>query len=156
MTLHRFLNGIDQDKMKIDEVQRNLLDALRYFVGKIVEQQLSPKVPSREFVSALTGLVFTLIVDHLPGELIAFSKHANRKVIQDEDIFLYTRKTSLCTHLKEYRILMGDSPKKTVSRPRKTNKNADNDNNNSNNQPINTFVSDDSDNANVYNDDDDI
>lgn len=153
MTLQRFLNGMDQDTMKNDEVQRNLLDALRYFVGKIVEQQLSPKVPSREFVSALTGLVFTLIVDHLPGELIAFSKHANRKVIQDDDIFLFTRKTSLCVHLKEYRILMGDSPKKTISRSKKSHKSNDNDNN-SLNQPIDALVSDDTDDNNVYNDDD--
>lgn len=125
MSLQRFLDGMDQDKMEIDELQKNLLDALRYFVGKIVEQQLSPKVPSREFVSALTGLVFTLLVDHLPNELIAFCRHANRKGITDEDIYLYTRKTSLCAHLKEYRFLMGDTNKKSTSKPRKSGKSTD-------------------------------
>lgn len=154
MTLQRFLDGMDQDTMDIDEVHKNLLDALRYFVGKIVEQQLTPKVPSREFVSALTGLVFTLIVDHLPGELIAFSRHANRKGIQDEDVFLYTRKTSLCAHLKEYRIFMGDSPKKPV-RSKKSSKAIDMD------QPIDSLKSDDSNDGNGFgdgiasNDDDD-
>ena len=149
MTLRRFLDGMDQDEMDIGEVQKNLLDALRYFVGKIVEQQLSPKIPSREFVSAITGLVFTLLVDHLPNELIAFCRHANRKVIQDDDIFLYTRKTSLCAQLKEYRMLMGDSPKKASSRARNTGKSG------GNNKHSLDLSNDDSNDGIAYNDDDD-
>lgn len=113
MTLQRFLNGMDQDTMEIDEVQKSLLDALRYFVGNIVEQHLTPKVPSHDFVSELTGLVYTLLMDHLPSELIAFSHHANRKIIQDEDLFLYCRKTSLCNQLKDFRRQITESPKKT-------------------------------------------
>ena len=112
MSFQAFLSGMDQNTMDIDETKRNLLDALRFFVGKICEQQINPKVPSHEFVSALTALVYTLLDSHLPKELIAFSKHAGRKNIQDEDMYLFCRKTSLREHLIEYRSTLVDSPKK--------------------------------------------
>lgn len=114
MSFHAFLDGMDQNEMELDETKRNLLDALRFFVGKICEQQLKPKVPSHEFVSALTSLVFTLLDEHLPRELLAFSKHAGRKNITDEDVLLFCRKTSLKEYLSEYRksIPSAESPKK--------------------------------------------
>ena len=105
-----FLHGMDEADMNIDEVKHNLLDAIRYFTGNIVEQQLSPKVPTHELISALSGLVYTLLTVRIPKELIAFSKHANRKVIQDEDLYLFARKTSLREMLIEYRNHMIDSP----------------------------------------------
>jgi histone H3/H4 len=116
MRLSRFLAGMDENTMNVDEQQRHLLDALRFFVGKITEQQLSPKIASHQFVSALAGLSFTILVDHLPKELLAFAKHAGRKVIRDEDLFLYLRKTSLQEHLREYRDSISDSPKKPGKR----------------------------------------
>ena len=116
-SLSRFLNGMDEASIDVDEQRRNLLDALRFFIGKICEKQLSPKVPSHEFVSALTGLSFTLLNDHLPKELLAFSRHAGRKAVQDEDFLLYARKTSLQQHLKEYReLLVPEKPKKKPGR----------------------------------------
>ena len=119
MTLQRFLNGMDQKEMDIDEVEKNYLDALRYFVGKIIENELQSKVPSKEFVSAVTGLVFTLIMDHIPKELVAFCKHANRKVIQDEDLFLYTRKTNFAKHLHEFKAANPEEPKKQYQTKKK-------------------------------------
>jgi histone H3/H4 len=116
MTLARFLAGMDETTMNLDEQQRHLLDALRFFVGKITEDQLSPKIASHQFVSALAGLSFTLLVDHLPKELLAFAKHAGRRIVQDEDLFLYTRKTSLQQHLREYRETIADLPKKPAKR----------------------------------------
>jgi histone H3/H4 len=116
MTLARFLAGMDETTMDLDEQQRHLLDALRFFVGKITEDQLSPKISSHQFVSALAGLSFTLLVDHLPKELLAFAKHAGRRIVQDEDLFLYTRKTSLQQHLREYRETIADLPKKPAKR----------------------------------------
>jgi hypothetical protein len=103
MTLARFLAGMDENTMEIDEQQCHLLDALPFFVDKITEQQLSPKMASQQFVSALAGLSFTLLVDHLPKELLAFSKHAGRRAILDDDLLLYLRKTSLQQHLRDYR-----------------------------------------------------
>lgn len=115
--LSRFLDGMDETSLELDEQRRNLLDALRFFTGKICEEQLSPKVPSHEFVSALAGLSFSLLNDHIPRELLAFSKHAGRKVIQDEDFLLFTRKTSLQEHLKQYReLIVPDKPKKKTTR----------------------------------------
>lgn len=112
-SLARFLNGMDESSLEIDEQRKNLLDALRFFTGKICEKQLSPKVPSHEFVSALAGLSFTLLNDHIPRELLAFSKHAGRKVVQDDDFLLFTRKTSLQQHLREYKnLLVPEKPKK--------------------------------------------
>ena len=120
MTLARFLNGMDETTLKMDEQKKNLLDAIRFFVGKICEEQMSPKVPSHEFVSALAGLCFTLLNDHIPRELLAFSKHAGRKVIQDEDFLLYCRKTSLQAHLKEYKDVL--APKAAAKPQRKVKK----------------------------------
>lgn len=102
-TLSRFLDGMNETKMELPGPEKDLLNALRYFTGKIVEQQLSPKAPSHEMVSALTGLVYTLLKDHIPSELIFFMQHAERKAIQDEDFLLYCRKTSLLEHITEYR-----------------------------------------------------
>jgi hypothetical protein len=116
---------MDETTMDLDEQRRSLLDALRFFVGKICEEQFTPKFPSREFVSALAGLCFTLVNDHLPRELLAFAKHANRKQIKDEDLFLYCRKTSLQTHLKEYRELMTDTPKKPSPKAKRATKTLD-------------------------------
>ncbi|EAX96078.1 hypothetical protein TVAG_063810 [Trichomonas vaginalis G3] len=120
--LQRFLNGMDETKMDLPGPEKDLLNALRFFTGKIVEQQLSPKVPSHEMVSALTGLVYTLLKDHIPRELVFFMKHAKRKQIQDEDFLLYCRKTSLLDHLKEYRAQLKENSKTT-----KKKKNADDD-----------------------------
>lgn len=111
---------MDETQMKMDEQTRNLYNALRYFVGKIVQDELgSTKVPSPQFVSALTGLVITLLTDHLPKELIAFAQHAGRKSISDEDFLLYLRKTSLQQAIIKYRDVLNDlSPNK----PEGTNK----------------------------------
>ena len=119
MSFQSFLNGMDQNEMELDETKRNLLDALRFFVGKICEQELKPKVPSHEFVSALTSLVFTLLDTHLPKELIAFSKHAGRKNITDDDMFLFCRKTSLKEYLEEYRKGISVEPPKKQSKKSK-------------------------------------
>ena len=116
-SLARFLDGMDESSLEMDEQRKNLLDALRFFTGKICEKQLSPKVPSHEFVSALAGLSFTLLNDHIPRELLAFSKHAGRKVVQDDDFLLFARKTSLQQHLREYRdLLVPEKPKKKATK----------------------------------------
>lgn len=93
--MERFLQGMDEKTLEINERDRNLLDALRYFVGNIAERQVKNKRLSQGFVSALTGLVFTLLKDRLPKELLAFMRHANRKTIKDDDLLLFCRKTSL-------------------------------------------------------------
>jgi hypothetical protein len=51
--------SMDDSKLHLSDSEKSLLDALRYFVGKIVEKQVAPKFPSHEFVSAITGLVYT-------------------------------------------------------------------------------------------------
>jgi hypothetical protein len=71
---------------------------------------------THQFVSALAGLSYALLADHLPRELLAFAKHAGRRVVQDEDLLLFARKTSLQAHLREYRELMADVPKRPAAR----------------------------------------
>jgi hypothetical protein len=78
------------------------LYALRFFTGKIVEQQVKTKVPDNTLISAITGLVFTLLNEHIPKELLFFMRHANRKSIKEEDFLLYCRKTDLHQHLVDY------------------------------------------------------
>ena len=102
---------MDEDVMQLDETHRNLLDAMRYFVGNICESKVKPKTPTPEFVSALTGLCYTLVTEHLPKELLAFAHHAGQKSIRNEDMFLYCRKTTLQEHLKEYCELLPPPPK---------------------------------------------
>ena len=111
-TFQKFLAGMDETKMNIPATEKDLLKALRFFVGQIVEQQMSPKHPSHEFVSALTGLVYTLLKENIPRDLVLFSKHAGRSTIKDEDFLLYCRKTSLHGLLLEFRDTLAEAPKK--------------------------------------------
>ena len=105
MSLKAFLNGMDETKMNITTTDKDLLNAIRYFTGKIVEQQISSqnKVPSHEFVSAVAGLVYTLLTESIPRDLVLFSKHAQRTTIKDEDFLLFCRKTSLLETMQEYK-----------------------------------------------------
>ena len=116
MTLAAFLAGMDESTMSLDETQKNLLDAVRFFVGRICEEEMRPKLASHEFVSALAGLCFTLLSDHIPRELLAFAEHAGRKQVQDEDFLLFCRKTSLQDRLREYKEAL---PQKSPKPPRK-------------------------------------
>ena len=111
-TFQKFLAGMDDSKMNLPATEKDLLNALRFFVGQIVEQQMSPKHPSHEFVSALTGLVYTLLKENIPRDLVLFSKHAGRSTIKDEDFLLYCRKTSLHDLLLEFKDMQADAPKK--------------------------------------------
>lgn len=122
--VEKFLEGSRPIEEIRDEYICNLIDALRFFTGKVAEQQLQPKVPSHEFVSAVTGLVFQILTDRLPRELIAFSKHAGRKVIKPDDLFLYCRKTSLKNHLTEY--YSSIAVQKKATRQRKATTSTDN------------------------------
>jgi len=115
--MQRFLAGMDEKNLKIDSKKKNILDALRYFVGKIVENEACPKFnPTQQFISACTGLVFVLLDEHMPKELILFARHDKRKMVMADDLFLYCRKTSLRNHLKQHHLTFvdveKDSPKK--------------------------------------------
>ena len=120
MSFQRFLEGMDESKMNVPATEKDLLKALRFFVGQIVEQQMSPKHPTHEFVSALTGLVYTLLKENIPRDLVLFSKHAGRTTIRDEDFLLFCRKTSLHSLLLEYKETLSDVTKR---KPKKKEKN---------------------------------
>ena len=111
---------MDESKMNVPATEKDLLKALRFFVGQIVEQQMSPKHPTHEFVSALTGLVYTLLKENIPRDLVLFSKHAGRTTIRDEDFLLFCRKTSLHSLLLEYKETLSDVTKR---KPKKKEKN---------------------------------
>jgi histone H3/H4 len=109
--MEEFLNGVDDKKDLFDATEMDLINALRFFVGKIVEQEIAPKVPSHGYVSALTGLVYSLLKERIPRDLVLFSKHAGRASIKDEDFLLFCRKTSLREILTEYKQNKGEETK---------------------------------------------
>ena len=114
--MNKFLLGMNENTLSNDLPKKNLLTALRYFIGKIIENQCCPKYkPSNTFISACTGLIFHLLNEHLPKELIFFCNHSNRSTINEEDLFLFCRKTNLKKHLIDFKqYYLEKKPKKIL------------------------------------------